>query len=309
MKWFKHDATANMDHKLQDVLLEFGLEGYGLYWYCLEMIAGNVKPENLTFQLDHDVRMIARNVGSTPDRVREILAHFVKVDLFRMDGEKIICTALAKRCDDFTAKVVRSSELKEGRKNLNNQSVGVTRTKSDKVRTKSDKVKSKSEKVPLEVEEIRSEDINNSSSDNSGESSGQAKQDKTAAFLAKNPEAVGGCYTPSGSKWGSAQDRECAEWIYGRVLMVNSAAKEPNWPEWSNDVRLMRQQDKRNHREICDLFKWANTDDFWKDNILSPAKLRKQWDTLTAKRISKSAQPPAQGGKAKLSDILNDTSW
>lgn len=311
MKWFKHDATANMDHKLQDVLLEFGLEGYGLYWYCLEMIAGNVKPENLTFQLDHDVRMIARNVGSTPDRVREILAHFVKVDLFRMDGEKIVCAALAKRCDDFTAKVVRSSELKEGRKNLNNQSVGVSRTKSDKVRTKSDKVKRKSEKVPLEVDKKRSEDINNSLSDNSDELPGQAEQDKTAVFLAKYPEAVGGCYTPSGSKWGSATDRECAQWIYDRVLMVNSAAKEPNWPAWSNDIRLMRQADGRNHKEICELFKWANQDSFWQANILSPGKLREKWDTLAAKRNS-GGQNGNGGGQSKMSRIMNninDLNW
>lgn len=149
---------------------------------------------------------------------------------------------------------------------------------------------------------------NNSLSDNSGELPGQAEQDKTAAFLAKYPEAVGGCYTPSGSKWGSAQDRECAQWIYDRVLMVNSAAKEPNWPEWSNDVRLMRQQDKRNHREICDLFKWANTDSFWKDNILSPAKLRKQWDNLTAKRLNGGQQKPQQA-KSTYTERKYDTDW
>ena len=40
MKWFKHEAAANMDAKLQEVLLDYGLEGYGLYWYCLELIAG-----------------------------------------------------------------------------------------------------------------------------------------------------------------------------------------------------------------------------------------------------------------------------
>jgi hypothetical protein len=38
----------------------------------------------------------------------------------------------------------------------------------------------------------------------------------------------------------------------------------------------MRLQDKRTHYEICELFKWANEDDFWQENILSPSKLRKQ---------------------------------
>ena len=30
MKWFKHDSDANLDAKLQNVLLDYGLEGYGL---------------------------------------------------------------------------------------------------------------------------------------------------------------------------------------------------------------------------------------------------------------------------------------
>ena len=47
----------------------------------------------------------------------------------------------------------------------------------------------------------------------------------------------------------------------------------------------MRVQDKRTHYEICDLFQWANRDEFWKDNILSPSSLRKQWDQLTTKRL------------------------
>ena len=64
MKWFKHEAAANMDAKLQEVLLDYGLEGYGLYWYCLELIAGKVEPGNLTFELEHDCRIIARTTGS-----------------------------------------------------------------------------------------------------------------------------------------------------------------------------------------------------------------------------------------------------
>lgn len=151
-----------------------------------------------------------------------------------------------------------------------------------------------------------------SSSDNSDELPGQAEQDKTAAFLAKYPEAVGGCYTPSGSKWGSATDRECAQWIYDRVLMVNSAAKEPNWPVWSNDIRLMRQADGRNHKEICELFKWANQDSFWQANILSPGKLREKWDTLAAKRNSGGGQNGNGGGQSKMSRIMNninDLNW
>ena len=68
MKWFKHDSDANMDDKLQDVLLDYGLEGYGLYWYCIELISGKIDKDNVNFELKHDARIIARNTGSTPKK-------------------------------------------------------------------------------------------------------------------------------------------------------------------------------------------------------------------------------------------------
>jgi len=73
MKWLKHDSDANMDFKLQQLLLDYGLEGYGLYWYCLELIVNKVDVGNVTFRLEHDSRIIARNTGSTVQRVEEMM--------------------------------------------------------------------------------------------------------------------------------------------------------------------------------------------------------------------------------------------
>lgn len=99
MKWFKHDADANADAKLQNVLLDYGLEGYGLYWYCIELIAGNVDVDNLTFNLEHDARIIARNTGSTLQKVEEMMKYFVKIGLFECSENVITCFKMAKRLD------------------------------------------------------------------------------------------------------------------------------------------------------------------------------------------------------------------
>lgn len=99
MKWFKHDTDANMDAKLQEVLLDYGLEGYGLYWYCIELIAGKVGAENLTFSLEHDARIIARNTGGTPQKITEMMTRFVEVGLFEDKDGLITCMRLAKRLD------------------------------------------------------------------------------------------------------------------------------------------------------------------------------------------------------------------
>lgn len=88
---------------------------------------------------------------------------------------------------------------------------------------------------------------------------------------------------PSCQKRISDEDLATAQRIFEMIRVLNPYHKEPNFNAWANDVRLMVEADKRTHAEIIDLFIWANNDNFWKTNILSPAKLRKQWDALVVK--------------------------
>lgn len=99
MKWFKHDSDANMDFKLQDVLLDYGLEGYGLYWYCLELIAGKVEEDNISFELEHDARIIARNTGCTVQKIEEMMKRFVDIGLFENSDGTVTCLKLKQRLD------------------------------------------------------------------------------------------------------------------------------------------------------------------------------------------------------------------
>lgn len=106
---------------------------------------------------------------------------------------------------------------------------------------------------------------------------------------ARKPDAA--VQTANGKHWGTQDDLTCAEYLFGKVQQVNPTAKPPNWPKWANDIRLMREQDKRSHRDICELFNWANTDSFWRANILSPGTLRDKWDSLQAKRLNARTTP------------------
>lgn len=97
MEWFRHDSNANLDEKLQEVLLDYGLEGYGLYWYCIELIVGKTSADNITFELKHDARVIARNTNSTPQKVEEMMKRFITLGLFENEENKITCLKVAKR--------------------------------------------------------------------------------------------------------------------------------------------------------------------------------------------------------------------
>ena len=154
-------------------------------------------------------------------------------------------------------------------------------------------------------ETVATQDYNNnnikrSSSENSDESS----DDRLKKFLSAHPEAA--IYTPNGAKWGTADDQQCAEWIFALVAKIKPSSKQPGAAAWANDVRLMRELDGRSHREICELFRWASQDAFWCSNILSPAKLRAKWDTLSLQREAGGRRTTA--GNAQGIDY-NNTDW
>lgn len=85
----------------------------------------------------------------------------------------------------------------------------------------------------------------------------------------------------------SQEDYRLAQWMHDKILELGigfRARTEKQLLGWANDIRLMRERDGRDHRTIAELFAWANAHEFWRANILSPAKLRTQWPTLEGQR-------------------------
>lgn len=107
MKWFKHDSDANTDAKLKRVRMKYGMEGYGLYWYCLELIASGVDKHRLTFELEHDSEIIAYDTGIHRERVEEMMCYFVDLSLFENVSGTVTCLKMANRTDEYIAKMLR----------------------------------------------------------------------------------------------------------------------------------------------------------------------------------------------------------
>lgn len=97
-------------------------------------------------------------------------------------------------------------------------------------------------------------------------------------------------------KRASAEDRSLAEWMAGKLRRINPTMKDPSLDSWADDVRKLREIDRRSEAEIRAQFEWANGDSFWQANILCPATLRRQWDKLTFQRQRKGngADPNAE---------------
>ncbi|MGE1562165.1 replication protein [Pantoea agglomerans] len=123
------------------------------------------------------------------------------------------------------------------------------------------------------------------------ENSGESSDERLKSLPVVRPEAA--VHSPRGDKWGTADDLLAAQWIFSRVQVITPTAQQPNWPAWANDIRLMRDSLKVSHREICEIFTWANGNQFWQTNILSPSKLRKQWATLKAQMSQPARNAPS----------------
>ena len=85
----------------------------------------------------------------------------------------------------------------------------------------------------------------------------------------------------------SDDDFSLADFMFTKILEINSEAKKPDLEKWASEIRLMREKDNRDLKTIREVFIWANSDSFWRANILSPVKLREQFDRLVIQRSSK----------------------
>ena len=149
MKWYKHDSNANADAKLRKIRLKYGMEGYGLYWYCLELIAQNVEKHNLSFELEHDAEIIAADVGIHFELVQEMMVFMVDLGLFEQENGIITCLKLAKRTDEYTSKLI---------KQLDNVPT-LSRQSPDKVRSNRTEEKRLEQNIPSPSEKALDEQI------------------------------------------------------------------------------------------------------------------------------------------------------
>tara|TARA_R110000803_G_C11951989_1_gene317783 strand:- start:516 stop:1280 length:765 start_codon:yes stop_codon:yes gene_type:complete len=94
MKWFSHQSQAHQDTKLQKVLIKYGFEGYGLYWYCLENICSRIEP-SLNFDLEHDSEILAHHGNMDSRKVEEIMRYMVNIGLFTDVEGVVVCRKIA----------------------------------------------------------------------------------------------------------------------------------------------------------------------------------------------------------------------
>lgn len=101
-------------------------------------------------------------------------------------------------------------------------------------------------------------------------------------------------------------EMELALYLFDKIKQNNPEHKDladSQKQKWADSIRLMIERDKRTPQQIHNMIDWCQADSFWKQNILSTAKLRKQYDTMRPKAKAeweRKGIPPS--GSAKVAD-------
>lgn len=79
----------------------------------------------------------------------------------------------------------------------------------------------------------------------------------------------------------SPQDLKLSQLLYD-LIKKNTPEwyHKPKLEDWADEIRKLREIDKQTPELIEKVIRWSQNDDFWSKNILSTAKLRKQFSTL-----------------------------
>ena len=147
LKWFKHETNCGYSAKMKKLLMKYGVQGYGLYYYCVEIIAGNLTTDNITFELEHDASILAHDLKMDTLLVEEIMKYCIKLGLFEYDDstKKIIHLGLFKMLDNtmsqnFCIKQMKTSEnfklLKESSSSLKQKRIEEKRIEEKRIEEK-----------------------------------------------------------------------------------------------------------------------------------------------------------------------------
>lgn len=139
MKWFKHDTDASNDPKIRKLKKRFGMAGYGVYFNLLELIARKMEDDIESFGYlddDWDDESLELEFGLDPNSVRTMFDYICEIGLFEKKDGKMYNEKIKERCDDYTSRLLRTSNSKPKKEELKpkkEESTNIVRTKSDKV--------------------------------------------------------------------------------------------------------------------------------------------------------------------------------
>jgi len=90
-----------------------------------------------------------------------------------------------------------------------------------------------------------------------------------------------------------SQPYQLSELLLNKILEHLPGYKKPDLQKWAWQMDTLMRLDRRPPEEVKAVILYAQGNSFWRGNILSVDKLRKQYDQLNSKRLQARASPAA----------------
>lgn len=278
--YFPHDTNAFLDPKIRYIITEYGVWSYALFWVIIEMMSSQrdfklkykglaesiypllqgkplkVNGENgiatLTDWNNKQISCDMKFIYEIPiNLIEATLEACLEVGLFVLEPDgKIHSISL----DERMSEIQRKSELKSEIGRIGGLKSGLIRAKKSIL----------SKQNEAEVEPSFEANEQNKIKEN------KIKENKTIDILDSNSII---------SKVSSI-DLELSNIFVSHIKENLPTFKEPDINKWAEEIERIHRIDQRPYDLIKAVIIWSQQHSFWRKNILSPAKLRKQFDRL-----------------------------
>lgn len=118
MKWFRHQSDSYSNLKLRPVLALFGLEGYGLFWICVELVA----QQGIKYRIEakktwkSTIQYITKVDEKKLDEILEMFSEVGLIDKKALNKGILFIPKMLEYSDEYTKKVRR--EYGQGTDNI-----------------------------------------------------------------------------------------------------------------------------------------------------------------------------------------------
>lgn len=334
MKKFEHPTDNHADPLFANLLLDHGLEGYGLYIMIIELIAQNISKDDLSFSLRQDSRILSNITGTPQARIEMMMSYMIDAGIFEDNGGTITCFELAKKLNqsmtnspklrDYISKIktilkakseavlqnsqchdtsVKCHDVRDiSRHDIENSPQNVSCVHARGIDIYNIYISSLDSEPNLgfkdELGELNSKTQKKINTKKNNIASGNLFPDKKKNYHSDSKKESGAKKPVKKPKF-EQQDFELAQYMSNKINQLVTA-KNHNIESWARDLRLAREVDGIATSDLQAAFDFAHADDFWQANILSPKSLRKQYQRLDA-QARRALRSPIKNSDWRLS--------
>lgn len=111
MKWFQHCTDSHTNLKHREILADFGLEGYAVYWICLELVG----QQGIKYRLNASKSWLKalKDITKLPqEKIEEMLLKYGELNLIcrkSLGRQELYIPKMREYSDDYTKRVRRVS--------------------------------------------------------------------------------------------------------------------------------------------------------------------------------------------------------